>query len=252
MKKTMFKKMVIVSFFAGTALTLQSCSKIENPENATSSNSNKEKVSSILTDANALEFTGDIHNLGMNASINSDSYAGKSDSEKYDYFISFTRQEFNTRSLPNNGIIAIDRNTYLPHLRNTSINALYDEALQSLTVAEISIITQLATIINLTDKAQKKNQITALKNSVFNSQTFTEEEKIFLLASISISVKSYDFWTTNTQHAGSAFHGVWKADWQGFWYGYHSSETNQNVWEQIETGMSTAQIASEFKRLENE
>jgi hypothetical protein len=250
MKKTGLKQLMIVSLLVASGAMVHSCSKTEKPASGADNNSAQEKTS-ILTSADALDFTGEIHNLGMDAAINSSSYGRSSDDEKYDFFIAFTRQEFAARSLPNEGITEIDRDAYLSHLRNTSVANLYNEAYQSLTAGEKTVMTQVASIIEITNKQTRKTQIANLKSSVYTSTTLSEDEKIFLLASISIATNSAEYWTSHPGSVAGLGKGVWKADWQGFWYGYHSSETNQTWWQQVETGAGTAQLASEFKRLEN-
>ncbi|MDH4471171.1 MAG: hypothetical protein QE487_01105 [Fluviicola sp.] len=250
MKKTGLKQLMIVSLLTASGVMVHSCSKTEKPVSGAGNNSAHEKTS-ILTSADALDFTGEIHNLGMDAAINSSSYERASDNEKYDFFIAFTRAEFATRSLPNEGITEIDRDGYLAHLRNTSVADLYDEAYESLNSAEKDVMTEVASIIEIDDKSERKSAITSLKSDVYSSTTLSEDEKIFLLASISIATSSAEYWRSHPGSVSALGHGVWKADWQGFWYGYHSSETNQTWWQQVETGAGTAQLASEFKRLEN-
>lgn len=250
MKKTGLKQLMIVSLLAASGVMVHSCSKTEKPVSGTGNNTAHEKTS-ILTSADALDFTGEIHNLGMDAAIGSSNYERASDSEKYGFFIAFTRGECAARSLPNEGITEIDAESYLPHLRNTSVADLYDEAYESLSSAEQSVMDQVASIIEITNKQTRKTQIESLKSTVYSSTTLSEDEKIFLLASISIATNSAEYWDSNPGSAPGLGKGVWKADWQGFWYGYHSSETNQTWGQQIETGMGTAQLASEFKRLEN-
>lgn len=250
MKKTGLKQLMIVSLLAASGVMAHSCSKTEKPVSGTGNNSAHEKTS-ILTSADVLDFMGEIHNSGMDAAIASSDYERASDSEKYGFFIAFTRGEFAALSLPNEGITEIDAENYLPHLRNTSVADLYDEAYESLSNGEKSVITQVASIIEITDKETRKTQIASLKSTVYSSTTLSEDEKIFLLASISIATSSAEYWDSHPSSAPGLGKGVWKADWQGFWYGYHSSETNQTWWQQIETGAGTAQLASEFKRLEN-
>ncbi|ASS49398.1 MAG: hypothetical protein A3D31_03250 [Candidatus Fluviicola riflensis] len=250
MKKTGLKQLMIVSLLAASGVMVHSCSKTEKPVSGSGTNSVNEKTS-ILTSADALDFTGEIHNAGMDAALASGNYSNASDNEKYNFFIAFTRGEFVTRSLPNDGITEIDEETYLPHLRNTSVADLYDEAYESLTDNEQTVMDQMESIIEITNKETRKSQITSLKSTVYASTTLSEDEKIFLLASISIATNSAEYWDSHPGDVAGLGKGVWKADWQGFWYGYHSSETNQTWGQQIETGLGTAQLASEFKRLEN-
>lgn len=250
MKKTGLKQLMIVSLVAVSGVLVYSCSKAEKPLSGTENNSAYEKTS-ILTSADALDFTGEIHNAGMDAAINSSSYSRSTDIQKYNFFVSFTRSEFVSRSLPNDGIFDINSEYYLPHLRATSVANLYNEAFGSLTTTEKSVISQVASIIEIADKNTRKSAIATLKNDVYSNTSFTENQKIFLLASISIATNSAEYWDSHPGSVAGLGKGVWKADWQGFWYGYHSSETNQTWGQQIETGMGTAQLASEFKRLEN-
>ncbi|HLP53800.1 MAG TPA: hypothetical protein VK151_02185 [Fluviicola sp.] len=250
MKKTGLKQLMIVSLLAASGTMVQSCSKTEKPVSGTGNTATNEKTT-ILTSADALDFAGEIHNAGMTAAIASANYNRSTDSEKYTFFTTFTRAEFASRSLPDEGITEIDGEYYLPHLRNTSVADLYDEAYEELSAAEQAVMDNVASIVNITNKQTRKTQIASLKSSVYSSTTLSEDEKIFLLASISIATNSAEYWDSHPGSAPGLGKGVWKADWQGFWYGYHSSETNQTWWQQIETGMSTAQLASEFKRLEN-
>ena len=73
MKKTGLKQLMIVSLLAASGALVHSCSKTEKPVSGTGNNSAHEKTS-ILTSANALDFTGEIHNAGMDAAIASSSY----------------------------------------------------------------------------------------------------------------------------------------------------------------------------------
>lgn len=250
MKKTSLKQLMIVSLLAASGVMVHSCSKTEKPLSGAGNNTAIEKTS-IVTSADALDFTGEIHNAGMDAAIASSGYDRATDSEKYQFFTAFTRAEFATRSLPNEGITDIDAEYYLPHLRNTSVEDLYKEAYEELSSVEQSVMDHVATIIEVADKQSRKTQIASLKSSIYNSTALSEDEKIFLLASVSIATNSAEYWDSHPGSAPGLGKGVWKADWQGFWYGYHSSEINQTWWQQIETGMGTAQLASEFKRLEN-
>ncbi|MES2555580.1 MAG: hypothetical protein V4604_05475 [Bacteroidota bacterium] len=250
MKKTGLKQLMIVSLLAVSGVMVHSCAKTEKPVSGSGNNTANEKTS-IVTSADALDFTGEIHNAGMDAAIASSNYDHATDYEKYTFFTAFTRGEFATRSLPNEGITEIDGEYYLPHLRNTSVEDLYGEAYEELSSAEQSVMDQVESIIEEEDKETRKSQTTALKSTVYASTTLSEDEKIFLLASISIATNSAEYWSSHPGDVAGLGKGVWKADWQGFWYGYHSSETNQTWWQQIETGIGTGQLASEFKRLEN-
>ena len=127
MKKTGLKQLMIVSLLAASGTMVQSCSKTEKPVSGTGNTAAHEKTT-ILTSADALDFAGEIHNAGMTAAIASANYNRSTDSEKYTFFTTFTRAEFASRSLPDEGITEIDGEYYLPHLRNTSVADLYDEA----------------------------------------------------------------------------------------------------------------------------
>lgn len=246
------KKIIQISFSVWIAILIFGCEAEKfSPTPDEKEISISTKKSAAVPSYDYFDFIGKVHNEAVKLALASSTYPGLSDNGKQSFFVTKSQGLY-----PNYGITPVNQQPsniapIVAAWKSMTVQQGYTYALNQLTTSERQIITTMATINDETDLTVRASKSNQLKMKVFNSTTFTDAQKVFLLCSISLIYESKHFWEQNPG-ASAIGGGVWKADWKGFWYGWSMNTSYGTFSEHWENATGTAELASEMQRHESQ
>lgn len=172
-------------------------------------------------------------------------YQGLSDYNRVLFMDGVRTSEYSSRGLTPTALTFNSTNTNLNKFRNQTGPQLFAAGLATMTTTEQSYMNLIESKLD-NYSSNTQSLVADIEESISNDNTLSTTSRNTLLASIAVAKFSALFWDVYPEYQG--FNGVWKADWYGFWAGYHSGEINYSWRQQISNGIDMAGTASEIQR----
>lgn len=227
-------------YFLTIALVFISCNK----EDDLSNNNDQGKHFARESYVNPYNYTGEIHNKVIELAILDEDYVISSTEDKLTFMINGTIQECLNRGITPAELLP-NTHDFSKYTESTP-ESLYAEVIAEMNETEAMYMEMVRELLDNYNETTFSG-VQGVESMVNNDEGLNSNEKERLLSSIALAKFSAQFWNDNPQYLSKGG-GVWKADWNGFWYGWSMNTLNDTFQEHWQNATGTAELASEMAR----